>query len=182
MLRLGCQPTPEQLALACASHAGTPRHVAVVRSILADAGPRRARAAATRRTCRSTRPAAEAVIAAGGDQASLLMNCSGKHAAMVASCVAERLADRRLPRPDAPAPGADHRTRRRAGGRRRPHRCRRVWRSGARHVDGRGLAVAFRPAGDGSRTPVWSAMNAHPALVGGERDVRRPVWSAQLPG
>src|SRR5690606_7453066 len=38
MLDLGLDVDDEQLALACASHDGTERHVAVVRRILADAG------------------------------------------------------------------------------------------------------------------------------------------------
>ena len=50
--------------------------------------------------------AAHALLARGRRRPSrLTMNCSGKHAAMLATCVVERLADRRLPRAGPPAAG-----------------------------------------------------------------------------
>ena len=84
MVRAGWRPTPEQLALACASHDGTVRHTEVVRTTLRDAG---LEPAALRNTpdLPIERASAHAVIAAGGSASSLLMNCSGKHAAMVAT-------------------------------------------------------------------------------------------------
>lgn len=78
----------ERLALACASHSGEPVHIALVRSILEGAGlseddlrcppdwPLRADAA--RRLARSGEIAARRIW----------HNCSGKHAAMLAACVA----------------------------------------------------------------------------------------------
>lgn len=85
MVRLGWAPTSEQLALACASHDGTDRHVAVALSTLTDAG-------LTESALQNTsdlpldRPTADALVAEGGAAKPLLMNCSGKHAAMVATC------------------------------------------------------------------------------------------------
>jgi L-asparaginase II len=85
MIGLGWAPTPEQLALACASHDGTERHVRVALTTLADAG-------LTETALQNTadlpidRPSADAVVAAGGTATPILMNCSGKHAAMVATC------------------------------------------------------------------------------------------------
>jgi L-asparaginase II len=86
MLGLGWTPTSEQLALACASHAGTPEHLAVVESTLHAAGLTAADLANTP-DFPLDQPAALAVIRAGGEQQSILQNCSGKHAAMVATCV-----------------------------------------------------------------------------------------------
>lgn len=78
----------ERLALACASHSGEPVHVALVRSILEGAGLTEAdlqcppdwplRAEAARRLARSGEVAARRIW----------HNCSGKHAAMLAACVA----------------------------------------------------------------------------------------------
>lgn len=86
MMECGWRPDPRQLALACASHAGTPEHLAVVESTLATAG-------LTIDDLGNTpalpldEAAAAAVLRAGGAPAPLLQNCSGKHAAMVATCV-----------------------------------------------------------------------------------------------
>ena len=65
-----------------------------------------------------------------GRPAPLAQNCSGKHAAMLATCVVERLGPRDLPRPGAPAAAADgarplRRAGRRAGRRDRRRRLRR---------------------------------------------------------
>jgi L-asparaginase II len=88
MLRSGLAPTPEQLALVCASHDGTERHVAVVRELLAAAGLGEA---ALRNTpgLPLHEPSADRVLAAGGRGTSMLQNCSGKHAGMLATCVAQ---------------------------------------------------------------------------------------------
>ncbi|MGC4110513.1 MAG: asparaginase [Nocardioides sp.] len=87
MVRVGLDLPPELLALACASHSGEPFHVEGVRRILAGAGLSEADL--------QTPPdypldddAREAVIREGGGRAPVLMNCSGKHAAMLATCVA----------------------------------------------------------------------------------------------
>jgi L-asparaginase II len=87
MLRCGLDLDGELLALAAASHAGEDFHVTGVRKILAGAGltPDALR-------CPPDLPLDEdartAVLLSGGIRDRLYMNCSGKHAAMLATCVA----------------------------------------------------------------------------------------------
>ena len=88
MLRAGWSPPDdEQVALACASHSGELAHVDVVRRILADAG---LAADALDNTLGFPLDAvsARAMIRAGQEPDRLHQNCSGKHAAMLATCVA----------------------------------------------------------------------------------------------
>ncbi|MET0837265.1 MAG: asparaginase, partial [Marmoricola sp.] len=86
MLEAGLSLEGELLALACASHSGERFHVDGVRRILDSAGLTEADLQtppdwplddATR----------EALLRSGASKASILMNCSGKHAAMLATCV-----------------------------------------------------------------------------------------------
>ncbi|GLW10372.1 asparaginase [Microtetraspora sp. NBRC 13810] len=87
MVRGGLALEGESLALACASHAGEAFHVDGARKILAGAGLDEG---ALR--CPLALPedpgSAREVLRTGGDQARIFMNCSGKHAAMLATCVA----------------------------------------------------------------------------------------------
>ncbi len=82
-------PAPDDatIALATASHSGLPEHLEVVRRTLAAAG-----LSEDDLGCPARLPldvdAAHALIRAGGDASPLTMNCSGKHAAMLATCVA----------------------------------------------------------------------------------------------
>jgi L-asparaginase II len=86
MVRLGLDLPPELLALACASHSGEPFHIDGVRRILA--GARLSEAdLLTPPDYPLDDDARDAVIREGGRRASVLMNCSGKHAAMLATCV-----------------------------------------------------------------------------------------------
>ncbi|MFC8922615.1 asparaginase [Cellulosimicrobium sp. NPDC057127] len=87
MLRHGLALPPRLLALATASHNGEPEHLAGVREILAGAG---LDAAALRSTpdLPLHPPAALAWQREHGGPAPLAQNCSGKHAAMLATCVA----------------------------------------------------------------------------------------------
>ncbi len=85
MVRAGLDLPPDLLALACASHSGEPFHIEGVRRILASAG--------LSEVDLQTPPdyplddaAREQVIREGGTKAPVLMNCSGKHAAMLATC------------------------------------------------------------------------------------------------
>jgi L-asparaginase II len=87
MLRAGLDLDGELLALACASHSGEPFHVEGVRKILAGAGLDES-ALQTPADYPLDDAAREAWIRAGGHQEPVLMNCSGKHAAMLATCVA----------------------------------------------------------------------------------------------
>ena len=87
MVRAGLRLDARQLALACASHDGSSVHLDVVRSTLAVAGLD-ASALRTTPDLPLDRDEAEAWLAAGGVREPIAMNCSGKHAAMLATCVA----------------------------------------------------------------------------------------------
>lgn len=87
MLRAGLVVDDRGLALACASHSGTVAHLDVVRGVLARAG-------LTEADLQNTPDlpldpdAAYAWRADGRGAEPLTQNCSGKHAAMLATCVA----------------------------------------------------------------------------------------------
>jgi L-asparaginase II len=87
MLRCGLKLDGELLALAAASHSGEDFHVAGVRAILASAG-----LTEVALQCPPDYPLDEnanrAMITAGAKPDRIHMNCSGKHAAMLATCVA----------------------------------------------------------------------------------------------
>lgn len=171
MLALGVQLTNEQLALACASHAGTPEHLAVVESTLASVGLDMA-ALENTPAMPLDEAAAEAAFAGGVRPSSIMQNCSGKHAAMVATCVVNGW----------PVDGylaTDHPLQRAIT----EHFARVVGSTAHLGIDGCGapahmmtlvrLAAAFGSlASSGSR--VASAMSSHPGLVAGPgQDVTR---------
>ncbi|MFF0074544.1 asparaginase [Streptomyces sp. NPDC005494] len=86
ILRAGLDLSGERLALAAASHSGEAFHLELVRTMLAEHG--------LKPDDLQTPPdlpldpvEAEAYLAAGGVREPLTMNCSGKHAAMLAVCV-----------------------------------------------------------------------------------------------
>jgi L-asparaginase II len=86
MVRLGLDLPPELLALACASHSGEPFHLDGVRRILALGGLDET--ALQNVTDYPLDDAAKkSAIRAGEEPRSIFMNCSGKHAAMLLSCV-----------------------------------------------------------------------------------------------
>lgn len=87
MVRLGLDLPPDLLALACASHSGEPFHQDGVLRILAGAGLTET-ALQTPVDYPLDDEARDVVLRAGGTKTSLAMNCSGKHAAMLATCVA----------------------------------------------------------------------------------------------
>lgn len=84
MVRAGVRLTPKQLALACASHAGSHDHLDTARSVLSSVGLDEG---ALKNT--PDKPLGTLERAAWGDAppTSLAANCSGKHSAMVATCV-----------------------------------------------------------------------------------------------
>jgi L-asparaginase II len=86
-LSAGAELEGAELAVAAASHTGTPAHVDAVRRILAKAG-----LAESALQCPAALPAdrdARArVRASGGGPSPVYMECSGKHAAMLLACVA----------------------------------------------------------------------------------------------
>lgn len=79
MVGLGLELPDDLLAVACASHAGTPMHLDAVRAILARYGLDDSQ-------LRNT--PAPALSDPNSRPSSLRQNCSGKHAAMLATCVA----------------------------------------------------------------------------------------------
>lgn len=86
LLSAGLDVDDEGLALACASHSGTAEHLAVVRRVLAGAGLSEADLQNTPDLPLDAAAAYE-WRAAGGRAAPVTQNCSGKHAAMLATCV-----------------------------------------------------------------------------------------------
>jgi L-asparaginase II len=86
MLRLGLDLPPDLLALACASHSGEPFHVEGARRILDSVGLDES-ALQTPPDYPLDDDSREQLLRSGGTRSSILMNCSGKHAAMLATCV-----------------------------------------------------------------------------------------------
>lgn len=86
MLKAGLDLSDDLLALACASHSGEEFHLEGVRRILESAG-------LTEQHLRTPPDfplddaSRERVLAAGGSKSPVFMNCSGKHAAMLVTCV-----------------------------------------------------------------------------------------------
>jgi L-asparaginase II len=83
MLRAGLEVSPKQLALICASHAGSSEHFEVATSILAGAG-------LSEKDLQNTKDKplgiSERLAWAEREPTSLAANCSGKHAGMLATC------------------------------------------------------------------------------------------------
>jgi L-asparaginase II len=87
LLRSGLDLPPEHLALACASHSGEPVHLAGVRAVLAAAGLDES-ALDNTPDLPLDAEAAFAWRSAGHGPEPVAQNCSGKHAAMLATCLA----------------------------------------------------------------------------------------------
>src|SRR5580700_755684 len=177
MLRSGLELDGELLALAAASHSGEDFHVEGVRKILSGAG-----LTEDDLRCPPSWPldpdTARRVIARGEDISRIRMNCSGKHAAMLATCVLNGWPTRGYLAPEHPLQQAIRRTVEELAG--QP--------ATATGVDGcgaplfaltlTGLARAFRGLvvavpGTPERR-VADAMRAHPEWTSGtSRDERR---------
>jgi L-asparaginase II len=84
MVRNGLNLEPRLLALGASSHSGSAAHISAVREILSTVDLDE-----TALQCMLDKPLGEAERRAYGDQAPsrIAMNCSGKHAAMLATCV-----------------------------------------------------------------------------------------------
>ncbi len=184
MLRAGLDLDGELLSLACASHSGEPFHIEGVRRILAAAGLPES-ALRTPPELPVDEEERLAFVAGGGQPAPILMNCSGKHAAMLATCVANGWDTASYPDPQHPLQEALRATVEDLAGEKVLHVG----------VDGcgaplfalslTGLAGAFRaistaPVGTDERR-VADAIRAHPEWLGGtRRDVTQLV--AGIPG
>jgi L-asparaginase II len=86
MLRSGLDVSATSLAVVCASHDGTAEHVSVVHDLLATHGLTPSHLGNTA-SYPLDEAAATAAKCAGQPRSALFMNCSGKHAGMLATCV-----------------------------------------------------------------------------------------------
>lgn len=86
MVRAGLDLPPRLLALVCASHDGRPEHLAAAREILAKFGLDES-ALGNVDDYPLDEKEREAAIRGGRGRTALQMNCSGKHAGMLATCV-----------------------------------------------------------------------------------------------
>lgn len=164
MLRLGLTVDQQRLAIACASHDGTDEHLTVVRALL-DAHGLTVDALQNTPALPLEPSAAHAWCRAGGGPDPLHQNCSGKHAAMLATCVeqgwpvdeyldvehplqqaiTERIAELVGPVPHIGVDGCG---------------------APAHAFSPRALAAGFAALAT-DRAAVWTAMTAWPNLVGG---------------
>jgi L-asparaginase II len=101
MLRAGLELDGDLLALTAASHSGEAFHLEGVRRILAAAGLDES-ALQTPPDYPIDDQAREEYIRAGGQRSPIAMNCSGKHAAMLATCVVNGWATDSYLDPDHP--------------------------------------------------------------------------------
>ena len=105
MLRAGLALPPHQLALASASHSAEPFHLDAVRDMLAAAGLTEADLQNTPDLPYDPEER-DIWVAAGRPPRSLAQNCSGKHAAMLATCRLNGWDLATYRDPDHPAPAA----------------------------------------------------------------------------
>jgi L-asparaginase II len=189
MLRAGLDLPPELLALACASHSGEPFHVEGVRRILASAGQTEADLQ-TPADYPLDDTAREQLIRDGGTRAPALMNCSGKHAAMLATCRGNGWPTQTYLDPDHPLQKALADTFAELTG--EPIAVTAVDGCGAPlfSVSVTGLATAFRRlalgvgasgAPDRDAARIASAIRTHPAYVSGSTRDERALLTA-IPG
>jgi L-asparaginase II len=174
MLEQGWETDAEALAVATASHSGEEQHLRVVRRVLEAAGlPEEALRCPPALPLHE--PTAHALLASGGVPTPLTMNCSGKHAGMLATCVRHGWDLDGYLAPDHPLQRALTASLERQAG--EPVRHVAVDGCGApQHaLSLRGLARAFGRLGAATSGPEGTtadAMRRHPALVGGtDRDV-----------
>ncbi|MDN4162477.1 asparaginase [Nocardioides abyssi] len=177
MVRHGLDLPPDLLALGCGSHSGEQLHVDGVRRILASAGLDES-ALQTPEDHPLDEEVRLAHVAAGGERTRIHMNCSGKHAAMLATCVANRWDTGTYLDPDHPLQRAITEAFAELTG--EPVAVHATDGCGAPLLSTSltGLAQAFRAlatAPDGPERRVADAIRRHPEMVSGttrdERDV-----------
>lgn len=169
MVEQGLDLPPELLALACASHSGEEFHVDGVRRILAGVGLDESALHNVTDYPLEDR-VKEQVIRAGGLPSRVLMNCSGKHAAMLATCVVngwdlETYLDREHPLQRAIASTFE-----RATGEEVVHAAVDGCGAPLLSVSLTGLAVAFgrlAVAESGAERQIADAIRSHPEMVSG---------------
>jgi L-asparaginase II len=171
MLRAGLDLDGELLALACASHSGEDFHLDGVRRILDSAGLDES-ALQTPPDYPLDDEAREELIRAGGQRSSIAMNCSGKHAAMLATCAANGWDTATYLDPEHPLQVSIAKTFAELTG--EPVDTVAVDGCGAPLLSTSltGLATAFRAvatAADGEEKRVADAIRAHPQYTSGSR-------------
>ncbi len=178
MVRAGLQLPSDLLALVCASHDGTPRHLEAVRRILATAGLDE-RSLANTPGLPLDEAAAETVFRDGGGRTPLQMNCSGKHSGMlVTSAVNGWPLDPRYLDPEHPLQQRITATVDDLAGEPHSHIGVDGCGSPAHVISLLGLARAFRTiaigGGGSAGDAVYQCMTTYPELVGGlDRDVTK---------
>ncbi|WP_243059067.1 asparaginase [Nocardioides sp. SR21] len=183
MVRLGLDLPPELLALACASHSGEPLHLEGALRILATVGLDE-RALQTPEDYPLDDEERDRVVRAGGHRTRLQMNCSGKHAAMLATCVVNGWDTATYLAADHPLQVAIRATFEELVG--EPVTVDAVDGCGAPLLGTSlvGLATAFRTialGGDPSAARVAAAIRQHPEFVSGTRRDERKLLTA-IPG
>ncbi|MDX1447957.1 MAG: asparaginase [Acidimicrobiia bacterium] len=156
-LELGAELPPEHLALACASHDGSPTHIAIVQAMLEAGG-----LGESDLGCPPSRPLGESAdrewARAGSiERRRIFHNCSGKHAAMLRACVAQGWPTATYLQPEHPLQQAMLRT-----------------------MDEVGMLAGTEVGVDGCGAPVFrvSARRLAAAFAGLESDRFRQVWTA----
>jgi L-asparaginase II len=169
MVEAGLDLPPDLLAMACASHSGEAMHLEAVQRILAGAG-----LSEDDLQCPVDWPMIDGVrdeaLRSGASASRLFMNCSGKHAAMLATCVANGWDTATYLSPAHPLQQAILATFARLTG--EPVDTVAVDGCGAPLLSASltGLARAFRSlavASSGAESRVAEAIRAHPELVSG---------------
>lgn len=179
MVRAGLPLHGELLALASASHSGEPFHLEGARAILAGAGLTEADLQ-TPPDWPVDEQEKVAYLRAGGEPTPLAMNCSGKHAAMLATAVANGWPTETYRRPDHPLQLALRATIEELAGEEVAHTGMDGCGAPLFALSVLGLARAFRavavaPPGTAEHR-VATAIRSHPAYVGGtRRDVTRLI-------
>ncbi|WP_395690778.1 asparaginase [Nocardioides sp.] len=182
MLRLGLELPTDLIAIACASHSGEQIHLEAVRRLLDSAGLDDS-ALRTPPDMPLDDEERDVVLRAGGGPTSLQMNCSGKHAAMLATCVLHGWELETYLDPEHPLQRGIRATIEELTGE-----------TAQVAVDGcgapvlscslTGLATAFRRlavAQSGAERLVADAIRQHPELVSGTRRDERALLTA-VPG
>ncbi len=188
MLRAGLGLTGERLALATASHSGEPFHLDLVRKMLAEQGLTEDSLQCPAELPIDQEEADRALVVAGSREAAcsrVAMNCSGKHAAMLAVCAANGWPRESYLDASHPLQRLIARTLESLSGDRVAHVGTDGCGAPLMAITLTGLARAFRavalaPA-DSPEGRVAAAMRAHPEYVAGTR--RIDTWlMREVPG
>jgi L-asparaginase II len=183
MVRSGLDLDGELLALACASHSGEPFHLDGVRRILAHVGL--AESALKNPPGWPLEDAvAEEALRSGATPTTLAMNCSGKHAAMLATCVVNDWSTADYLDPTHPLQQAIAATLTQVTGEPIAHRAVDGCGAPLLSVSLVGLARAFAHLATSSRpeeTRIATAIREHPVWVSGTRRDEAALLAA-IPG